>query len=128
MTQNENIKLNYKQNLQTILIITVGFVALYIYFRIDIYLYISLVIGLIGIVSDYLTDKVVWVWNKISWLLSKIVPNILLSIIFYLILYPISILSKIFGEKDTLNLKNTKNTLFIETNKEFNKNDFEKPY
>ena len=128
MTQNENIKLNYKQNLQTILIITVGFVALYIYFRIDIYLYISLVIGLIGIVSDYLTDKVVWVWNKISWLLSKIVPNILLSIIFYLILYPISILSKIFGEKDTLNLKNTKNTLFIETNKEFNKIDFEKPY
>lgn len=129
MNQNENSKSkNNNQNLQTILVITVGFVALYLYFNIEYLLYIGFAVGLIGIVSDYLTSKIVWVWFKISWILSKIVPNILLSVIFYCVLFPISILSKIFGDKDPLNLQNTKSSLFTETNKEFKKIDFEKPY
>ena len=67
-------------------------------------------------------------WLKLSLILSKIFPPILLTIIFYVFLTPIAILSRIFGEKNPLHLKNTENSLFTTVNKTFEKSSFEKPW
>ncbi len=117
-----------KNNSQTILVITIGFLIIYMINENNIFLYISLVVGIIGIVSGFLTSKIVWVWDKITWLLSKIMPNVLLTIVFYLLLFPVAILSRIFGNYDVLSLKNNKPTLFKGTNKSFTKAHFEKPW
>ena len=114
--------------IKTILIISVGFTVIYLITRFDWTIYISLVIGLIGIFSDYFRKKIHFIWMKLAWILSLIIPNILLSIIYYLFLFPISILSGLFRKEDLLMLKNNTMSMFKKTNKSFDKNSFEKPW
>jgi hypothetical protein len=85
-----------------------------------------LVVGLAGVFSTYLSRKIDFIWMKLSWLLSLIVPNILLTIIFYLLLFPIALLSRIFGQKDPLNLNNTKDSYFKNSDRQLDKASFEK--
>lgn len=117
-----------KNNAQTILVITIGFLIIYQINGNNLFLYISLIVGIIGIVSEFLTNKIVWVWDKLTLILSKIMPNILLTLVFYLFLLPIALLSRIFGNSDVMSLKNTKPSLFKDSNKSYTKVDFEKPW
>jgi hypothetical protein len=65
---------------------------------------------------------------KLSFVLSKIIPNILLSIVYFLCLVPIAFLSRLFAKKDVLILKNKSNSLFVNVNENFDKTFFEKPW
>ena len=65
---------------------------------------------------------------KLSWLLSLIVPNIILSIIFFLFLFPIALLSRMTKKEDQLRLKNIYQSTFKEVNKTFDKKSFENPW
>jgi hypothetical protein len=109
----------------TVLIISMGFLALYLTFAWTWAIYISLIVGVIGIISSYLSEKTEWLWMKIAKLLGFIIPNILLSLVFILFLYPISALSKLF-RKDPLMLSREYTTYFIDIKKEIDKNSFEK--
>jgi hypothetical protein len=112
---------------KTILVITMGMLTIYIITKWNWALSLSLTIGLLGLFFNYLAIKIDFLWMKLAWVLSLIVPNILLSIIFYLFLMPIAFLSKIF-EKNQLNLKNNSKSLFKSYNKKFDKLSFEKPW
>lgn len=109
----------------TILIISMGFLILYLVFSWQWAVFVSLIVGVVGIISTFLSKKIEWVWMKIAQLLGYIIPNILLSIVFFLFLYPISLLSKLFS-KDPLMLSKKYKTYFIEINKEIDKKSFEK--
>jgi hypothetical protein len=123
------MKTHIKSNaVKTILIISVGLVFVYLVTKWKWIIYISLIIGLIGIFSSYLSKKIDFLWMKLTWILSLIVPNIILCIVFYLLLFPLSILSKIFSKKDQLHLKNNCDSVFISINKDFDKGSFEKPW
>lgn len=113
---------------KTTLTISVGLIVVYLITKKKWVLSVSFVVGLIGILSDFLSQKIDFVWMKISWLLSLIVPNIVLSLIFYLLLFPISLLAKLFGEKDTLRLKNNSKTNFIDFKGSFDKSSFERTW
>lgn len=67
-------------------------------------------------------------WNKLAWVLSFIVPNILLSLIYFLFLFPIALLSKLFGNKDPLALRNKPDSTFKTSNKAFDASSFDKPW
>lgn len=112
--------------IQTVLAITVGFLVIFMITKNEWLLYVSLVVGILGVFSNFMAEKIHVVWMKLAWILSLIVPNILLSFIFYLFLFPIATLSKIFGKKDPMGLKNTQSSLFKTVNKEFDKASFEK--
>jgi len=62
---------------------------------------------------------------KLAYVMGLIVPNILLCLIFYLFLFPISLIYRQFN-KDSLMLSKMHKTYFIEVNKESDKNSFEK--
>ena len=106
---------------KTVLIISVGFILVYLISKWNWAIYVSLFIGLIGVFSDYLSQKVDFLWMKLAWVLNKIVPNILLGAIFYIFLVPISVLSRLFSKNDPLNLKNKNNSVFKDSNKSFDK-------
>lgn len=60
-------------------------------------------------------------------LLSKIIPNVLLSIIFYFIFTPLAFLGKIFNQiKKSNGFK--KESFFIKKNKSFTKSSFERTW
>jgi hypothetical protein len=114
--------------IKTVLVITVGMLVVFFITKAEWALYVALVVGLSGVFSGYLADKINWVWMKLTWVLSLIVPNILLAVIFYLILTPIALLSRMFGGKDQLMLKNNSPTIFKVYNKKFDAASFENPW
>ena len=114
--------------IKTCLTIAVGFIVVFLATKGQWAIYVSLIVGAIGLFSDYLSQKIDFVWMKLTWVLSLIVPNILLGAIFYLFLFPISMLSKLFGKSDPLLLKNSNNSTFTTEHKEFGKASFEKPW
>ena len=92
------------------------------------FLKVSIIIGLLGVISDKASLFIDKIWFKISHILSLIIPNILLGLIFYLILFPIALLSRLFGNKDPLSLKNNQKTLFINKNIIFKAKSFEQSW
>ena len=109
----------------TILVISMGFLVLHLAFFWQWAVVVSLIVGVIGIVSSYLSNKIEWAWMQLAQLLGYIVPNILLSIVFFLFLTPISILFRLFN-KDILMLSNEYDSYFIDIDKEIDNKNFKK--
>lgn len=111
----------------TILVITLGFVIVFLLFNQKWAIYTALIIGLIGALSNYAANKIEWLWFKLSLILSKIIPTVLLAAIFYLFLFPISLISKIFT-KDPLLLNNNYRSTFKDVKKIDIKKSMEKTW
>jgi len=109
----------------TMLILSMGFLFLFLVFSWKWTLIGSFVVGVIGIASPFLSRKIEWAWMKLANLLGYIIPNILLTLVFFLFLFPLSLLSKLF-RKDPLMLSKKYRTYFIDINKEMPKESFEK--
>ena len=88
-----------------ILTIVTGLMGMFFLFKIELLLPIAFGVAIISIISSFLTDKIVWIWNKIALILGTINSKILLSAIFYLFLVPIALISRIFKKEDELILK-----------------------
>src|SRR5262245_14941791 len=112
----------------TILVICMGFLVIFLMFKVKWALYTSLGVGAISLASSYISQKIEWGWMKLSELLGYVVPNILLSVVFFIFLYPISLISRL-SRKDSLMLSKKYNSYFIDTNnKEMDKQSFEKTW
>jgi hypothetical protein len=109
----------------TILVISMGFLVLHLIFFWQWAAIVAFMVGVVGIVSTFLSKKIEWGWMKLSKFMGYIISNILLSIVFFLFLFPISLLSKMFI-KDPLMLSKEYSTYFIDINKEMDKRSFEK--
>lgn len=134
-------KFKKTQPIATVLTIVVGFLFIYLiilwkhreagqlfkeFFSQYYLLILIFVVGFLGVASKTLADKIDFLWMKLAWLLSKIMPNVILSVFFYGFLFPIAILAKLFGNKNPLYLKNTEISLFKERNEKFDKKSLEK--
>ena len=109
----------------TILVISMGFLVLHLIFFWQWAVIVALLVGIVGIVSTFLSKKIEWGWMKLSKFMGYIISNILLSIVFFLILFPISLLSKLFT-KDPLMRSKEYSSYFIDINKEMDKESFGK--
>lgn len=109
----------------TMLVISMGFLILYLLFAWQWAVIVSLVVGLTGIVSSALSKKIECAWMRLARILSYIIPSVLLSIVFYLILFPLSLLSKLFT-KDPLMLSDKYSTYFVNIDKTFDIHSMEK--
>jgi len=112
----------------TILVICMGFLVLFLLFKWKWALYTSLGVGVVSLASSFMSRKIEWVWMKLSEILGYIVPNILLTLIFFLFLFPISLLAKLFN-KDNLMLSKKYKSYFIDTSdREMDVKSFEKTW
>lgn len=111
---------------KTVLTIVVGFLLVYLITKWKWSLSVAFFVGLAGVLSDFISKQIDFVWMKLTLVLSYIVPNIVLSLIFYLFLFPIALLNKLFGKKDPMHLKNRVPSLFKSNNTVFDKAYFEK--
>jgi hypothetical protein len=109
----------------TILVISMGFLILHLTFSWQWAVFVSLIVGMIGILSPFLSRNIEWVWMGLAQLLGYIIPNILLTIVYFLFLFPISIFFRLVN-KDPLMLSKEYDSYFIDINKEIEKKDFEK--
>jgi hypothetical protein len=112
----------------TILVICMGFLVIYLGLHVKWALYVSLGVGVLAIASTFISQKIEWGWNMLSKALGFVVPNILLSAIFFLFLFPIAVVSRLFGKKDPMMLSGKYDTYFIDINTQMDKKSFEKTW
>ena len=113
---------------KTVLIISTGFAIVYLITNWQWSIVTAVIVGVLGILSVKLSKLIDYFWMKLAWLLSLIIPNILLGLIFYLFLFPIAILSRVFGKTDSLQLKNKSNSLWVNRDDVIDKLSFEKTW
>lgn len=89
---------------------------------------LTIIICGLSLISNKFSFYIDVFWNKLSFILSKIVPKIILFIVYFLILTPFSILSKIFGAQTNFRSINNSDTFFVNVNKSFNDKSFKKTW
>lgn len=114
----------------TILVISTGFLLIFFLKEWKWAAWISLIVGAAGIFSPFLARTINYLWMKLADILGWIMPKILLSIIFFVFLFPISLLAGLFGRKDHLQLKEESNSIstYSTFSRTVDKAYFEKPW
>ncbi len=115
-------------NKESILAITFLLLLLFIYSRNFTFIYIVLGFILLSLLSDTLAEVFDIAWKKLTHVLGLISSTILLSTIFYLIVFPWGMILKLI-KKDSLLLNSAnRTTTFIPRDKLFTKSDLQNPY
>lgn len=109
----------------TVLVICIGFLALFMIFDWQWALITSLVVGLAAIISGALARLIEKGWMGLAKILSYIIPSILLAVVFYLVLFPLSLVSKLFT-KDPLMLSKKYDSYFVKVDNEVDRESLEK--
>jgi len=112
------------EKVKSILVITLGFLLLFILFKKPIFLYVSFGVGVISIMSPAIMRIVLLIWDQIALVLGWVNTRILLAAIFYVFLFPIALLTRLTG-KNMLQLKNTSISVFNTRNHNYTKDDLE---
>lgn len=115
---------NHAKQLQSILLIVLGLLVCYLRYQKDILLYISLLIGAGSMLSNLFLQGVLRIWHKAGLLFGWINSRILLSAVYYIILFPVAIIFRITA-KNPLHLQNTDKSLFVTLNHRYTKEDLE---
>ncbi|MEO0038080.1 MAG: hypothetical protein RIQ59_1291 [Bacteroidota bacterium] len=110
----------------TVLTIVVGLLLLYVIYKLEYLLFASLFIGLLGVFSPNLSNKIHLYWMKISNLIGFIFPKLILTVLYYCVLVPISFVSRVIQKEEPLQLKNNRRTTFKNVYTNFDANFFQK--
>lgn len=117
-----------RQQQQTVFLLSAIAGGCGMYFHVDALLYVAILLAFVGAFSLLLTKWIDFGWMRLAWVLGAIVPRVILSAVFYLLLTPIALLSRIFGDQDPLLLKKRSESFFKVRVGEMQKSSFEKPW
>ena len=87
---------------------------------------LGLLMGLIAVFSGFLSRKIEYVWMKLAQVLGLFMPKIILSFMFYIVLFPVALLSRVFSRKDPLLIRRHYVSTFQDRNKIFTPESFKK--
>jgi polyferredoxin len=112
------------KTLETSLVITTGFLVIYLITNNRLFLYLAFAFGVTGIFIKPLAKYIAIAWFKLADILNYFVSKIILGTLFFIVLFPVSLLYKITN-KDKLRLKRSKSSLWIERNHTYSSADLE---
>jgi hypothetical protein len=116
---------NQYKSKETVLVITVGFLVLHMIFKERVFMYLSLVFGLAGILSSWLSGKIDLFWNKLSFLLGTISNGVLLTMIFFLVLTPVGLFRRLWRRNRMTHTDAGQRSNFTDRDHSFTKKDLE---
>lgn len=107
------------------LVIVTGLVVLYFIFESQYFLIAAAVVGVLSIFIPVAGDLIVKGWYKLAEVLGAINGKILLSVVFFVILFPVAIFAKL-GKKNPLGLKREDgDSVFVDRNHKYSSKDLE---
>jgi len=112
------------KTLETSLVLTTAFLVVYIVTENVLFLYLALSLGIIGIFINPLAKIIAIAWFKLADILNYFVSKIILGALFFVILFPISILYRMMNA-NKLNQKNMSKSIWKERMHTYSKNDLE---
>lgn len=103
-------KATREKELETILTLCVALVVVYFITKKQhaYWLTASIILGLIGMFSKFLTAKISWAWLKLGEMMGAVMSKVILSAVFFVFLLPVALLARIFSKsKSSLQLTRT---------------------
>lgn len=117
-----------KQDRTSQLVMVTGFLALSYIFRAPFLAHTALVLGLIFLLSGMLSAFILRIWWKLAHILGWINSRILLSAVFFLLLLPISLISRLFtGDPLSLRWKKA-SPAFVRRDHLYTPSDLDNPW
>ena len=118
------MKTTNDKSLETILVWVLFLVLLYWIFKDSGFLMAAAIIGLAGLLAPALAAKLHWAWMWLTRAIGTLTSTILLTIIFFLILTPLALISRLIG-KNSLQLKPGAPTYFKTRHKTYDRDSLE---
>ena len=83
----------------TILVLVLAFIGVYIYSDKIILLYLAVGIGLVSLLFPWAAKEIHFLWMKLSVLLGSVSAMVILTLIYFLIIVPLSFIARLTGKK-----------------------------
>lgn len=110
------------------LVIVTGLLVLYFVFKSPWWLYAAVGVGVLSVFVPIVGDLIVRVWFKIAEILGNINGKIILSVLFFVFLFPIALLYRLTA-KDPLAIKRSDtDSFYTERNHTYTKKDLEQTW
>ncbi|MBI5326766.1 MAG: hypothetical protein HZB80_00480 [Deltaproteobacteria bacterium] len=127
MSDDINIKRDREIELETIIVLSLAGIVLFLIFKAKIFVLLSLIFLLVSLLSRRLTSVISGLWLSFSHHLGAFNSKIILMLIFYLFLTPIAFVFRIFNKNPLLIKRvNSIESYYIVRNYMPNRKDFEK--
>lgn len=120
---------NADKVLESCLAISTGFIVFWFLFDKEWMLYIAGFVGLAGLFSGWLAGIIHFLWQKLSDILGLFMPKILLGLVYFLLLVPLAMLNRLFGNSAVLLKKRKENeTYWSKRSHKYVAGDFDKTW
>jgi hypothetical protein len=93
------ILMERKKNLETILVLVLACVVVYEIRKVDTWLLVAMLIGIIGLFVPWAAAKIHWAWMKLAEGMGFVMSKVLLTLIYYIILMPLSVFARLHRNK-----------------------------
>jgi hypothetical protein len=117
--------MNQTKNLQILLGIAAGMVVLFFIFKSSVFLLIAVGICFAGLLSVRLAAFIAGLWMKVANLIGLILNTVLLSLVFFVLLTPLTLIRKIAGKSPILLKPTHGETYFHARNHKYDKGDLQ---
>lgn len=109
---------------QTCLVIMTGLLLFWYFTKNERLVFAAILIGFIGAFLPGVAKWINWAWYKIAEIMGWVMSRILLTAIFYLFLFPIAMLARMFGKSNVQFFKK-EDTYWVERRHQYEKKDLE---
>ncbi len=113
-----------EKSLETSLVLTSGFILVFLITQINLFIYFAFGLGITGIFFKPIANMIAVLWFKLADILNYFVSKLIFGILFFVVLFPISILYRIFN-KSNLNLSNSLKSVWHERDHKYSATDLE---
>jgi hypothetical protein len=116
-----NAKVKYQE---TCLVIMTGLLVFWFVYQVKVLVTIAVAIGIIGAFIPSIAKWIHWAWYKLADVMGWVMSKVLLSAIFFLFLFPIALIYRMFS-KDTLQLKRKTDSYWTKRSHKYTSKDLE---
>lgn len=113
---------------QTILVLVLACVVGYFLRPHKYFLTAALLLGLTGVFLPWVADKIHWAWMKLGHALGFVSSRVILTIIFFFFLFPLSLCARLFRRKEALGLSKRPDTYLKDRNFQYTRESMENPW
>lgn len=121
------VLMNREKALETIIVLALVFLVVYLKFDTIWAIYVAVGLLALSFISKKITLVIGKVWFSFSHYLGLVMNQIIMFVIFYVVLLPLSFFQRLMGNNQILK-KNKGNSYFHERNHLYTKKDIEKPW
>lgn len=118
---------NRAKELETCIVIMTGLLVFWLIYKVKILITLAVVIGLIGAFIPSIARWIHWAWYKLADALGFVMSKVLLSVVFFIFLFPIAVVARMFN-KDHLQLKRKPDTYWTSRGHKYSGKDLEQSW